>query len=165
MQRNAGLKWLRKNSSNANRNGVVYFADDDNAYDLKLFEEIRSTQLVSVFPVAFAGGLLVERPLVKHGKVTGFNTVWKPDRPFPIDMAGFAINLSLLLKYEAWFSLKVPRGYQESHLLKQLIHGFDQLEPKANLCTQVLVWHTRTENPKLKQEPKLLRPSNEGIEL
>ncbi len=38
-QRNLGLKWIRDNVQN--RNGVVYFADDDNTYDLRLFEEVR----------------------------------------------------------------------------------------------------------------------------
>ena len=38
LQRNAGLTWLRANNKT---NGVVYFADDDNTYDVRLFEEVR----------------------------------------------------------------------------------------------------------------------------
>ena len=41
LQRNAGLAWLRnylKTSPKAH--GVVYFADDDNTYDLRIFEEV-----------------------------------------------------------------------------------------------------------------------------
>lgn len=30
------------------------------------------------------------------------------------------------------------------------------LEPRANRCTQVLVWHTRTEPPKLAHEHELV---------
>ena len=37
-QRNAGIKWLRENATRA---GVVYFADDDNTYDLQIFEEVQ----------------------------------------------------------------------------------------------------------------------------
>ena len=37
-QRNAGLQWLRSHHDNSS--GVVYFADDDNKYDLRLFEEV-----------------------------------------------------------------------------------------------------------------------------
>ena len=37
-QRNTGIKWLREN---AKKDGVVYFADDDNTYDLRIFEEVR----------------------------------------------------------------------------------------------------------------------------
>jgi hypothetical protein len=34
--RNRGLEWLRTNA----KNGVFYFADDDNTYDIQLFEEV-----------------------------------------------------------------------------------------------------------------------------
>ena len=36
-QRNAGLKWIRKH---VKTDGVVYFADDDNTYDVRIFEEV-----------------------------------------------------------------------------------------------------------------------------
>lgn len=39
-QRNYGLSWIRKHV-NKNKQAVVYFADDDNTYHLKLFEEVR----------------------------------------------------------------------------------------------------------------------------
>lgn len=39
VQRNAGLKWLRTNL-HISAKGVVYFADDDNTYDLRLFNEV-----------------------------------------------------------------------------------------------------------------------------
>lgn len=164
LQRNMGLYWLRHHLTLLDQ-GVVYFADDDNTYDLQLFEEMRFTHKVSVWPVGLVGGLMVERPLVKDGRVVGWNTVWKIDRPFPIDMAGFAVNLTLLLQHqEATFSIKVPRGYQESKLLNSLVTVQD-LEPRADNCTKVLVWHTRTEYPKLKQEKKLRIPSDAGIEV
>lgn len=38
-QRNAALRWLRKNLKSS-ENGVVFFADDDNTYSLKLFNEV-----------------------------------------------------------------------------------------------------------------------------
>lgn len=37
-QRNKGLLWLRENVDAMN--GVIYFADDDNTYDLKIFDEV-----------------------------------------------------------------------------------------------------------------------------
>ena len=42
-QRNAGLSWLRQHYSPENCNGVVYFGDDDNKYDLRLFDEVSNT--------------------------------------------------------------------------------------------------------------------------
>ena len=41
-QRNAGLNWIRESCSNTTEKcrGVVYLMDDDNKYDLKLFEEV-----------------------------------------------------------------------------------------------------------------------------
>ena len=34
--RNAALQWVRQNR----KSGVLYFADDDNTYDIQLFEEV-----------------------------------------------------------------------------------------------------------------------------
>ncbi|KAI1288336.1 Galactosylgalactosylxylosylprotein 3-beta-glucuronosyltransferase 3 [Halotydeus destructor] len=166
-QRNRGIAWLRENKSKSPEvSGVVYFADDDNTYDLELFEEMRVTKTVSVWPVGLVGGLAVEKPHVEQGKVVGWNTRWKPDRPYPIDMAGFAVNLAHLLKRpEARFTYRVSRGFQESHLISLLVNGPDELEPKANHCSRILVWHTRTETPKLHQELQLEVPSNHGMDL
>ena len=63
-QRNAGLHWIRDTFRKIPSNqieGVIYFADDDNTYSLELFEEMRHTQTVSVWPVGLVGGLMVER--------------------------------------------------------------------------------------------------------
>ncbi|XP_032801137.2 uncharacterized protein LOC116938073 [Petromyzon marinus] len=161
LQRNAALKWLRDvygsfNSSPPPPDGVVYFADDDNTYSLDVFREMRSTLTVSVWPVAFVGGLRFESPAVgADGRVHGWRTVFDPRRPFAIDMAGFAINLRLLLdKPDAYFKFQgVKGGYQESSLLQQLVSR-DLLEPRASNCTKVLVWHTRTERPSFIYEGK-----------
>ena len=39
-QRNVGLAWLRENIQTETANGVVYFIDDDNTYDLEIFEQV-----------------------------------------------------------------------------------------------------------------------------
>lgn len=36
--RNRGLEWIRANATD----GVLYFADDDNSYDLEIFEEVNN---------------------------------------------------------------------------------------------------------------------------
>ena len=135
LQRNAGLHWLRDTFRNADAgssgrhaghgheglgvhldsDGVIYFADDDNTYTLELFEEMRYTHKVSVWPVGLVGGLMVERPKVDlaTGRVIGWDVTWNPSRPFALDMAGFAVNLKLFLsKPKAKFAYKVRRGFQ-----------------------------------------------------
>ncbi|XP_004682774.1 PREDICTED: galactosylgalactosylxylosylprotein 3-beta-glucuronosyltransferase 3 [Condylura cristata] len=163
-QRNRALDWLRngggavggeKDPPPPGTRGVVYFADDDNTYSRKLFEEMRWTRGVSVWPVGLVGGLRFEGPRVQDGRVVGFHTAWQSKRPFPLDMAGFAVALPLLLdKPSARFDATVPVGYLESSLLSHLVDPKD-LEPRAANCTRVLVWHTRTEKPKMKQEEQL----------
>ena len=148
VQRNKGIEYLRESGY---KRGVVYFADDDNTYDLALFKEMRDIKTVGVWPVGLVGGMLVEAPVVEDGVVVGFNSVWKPTRPFPIDMAGFAINLKLLLdKFDAWFEYEAPRGYLESTLLRQIVER-SELEPKADGCTKVYVWHTQTKKTNIKE--------------
>lgn len=79
--------------------------------------------------------------------MTGYRSGWKADRPFAIDMAGFAINLDLILKTkEAEFSYKMAKGLQESEFLSYFTK-MEDLEPLADNCSKVYVWHTRTEKP------------------
>ncbi|XP_046626686.1 galactosylgalactosylxylosylprotein 3-beta-glucuronosyltransferase I [Neodiprion virginianus] len=168
-QRNAGLKWLRENLT-PDDEGIVFFADDDNTYSIKLFEEMEKIKHVGVWPVGLVGGLMVEKPICDEAtrKVVGFNSAWKSDRPFPIDMAGFAFKLKLLFQHkDAWFSFEIQSGYQESEILRHITTR-DQLEPLADCCKKVYVWHTRTEPPKLSAEQLLTKKgkkSNEGIEV
>ncbi|XP_010564129.1 PREDICTED: galactosylgalactosylxylosylprotein 3-beta-glucuronosyltransferase 2 [Haliaeetus leucocephalus] len=116
---------------------------------------MRTTRKVSVWPVGLVGGRRYERPVVENGKVVGWYTGWRADRPFAIDMAGFAVSLQVILSHpKAVFKRRGSQpGMQESDFLKQ-ITTVEELEPKANNCTKVLVWHTRTEKVNLANEPK-----------
>ena len=67
--RRAALDWIRTHGES---DGVIYFADDDNSYDVRIFEEIRRTQLVSVFPVGLILKFGVSSPIVRDNRVTGF---------------------------------------------------------------------------------------------
>ena len=168
-QRNIGLAWIRNNVAQSQL-GVVYFMDDDNTYSLKVFEEMRYTKRGSVWPVGLSGGLKFEGPgTCKNGKVLTWYTLWQPDRPFPLDMAGFAVNIKLIFSYpEAKYSNLVPRGHLESHFLTAVGLSRQDVEAKADDCTKILVWHTRTEKPVLKQEMKLIKagkPSNPLMEV
>lgn len=61
--RRAALAWIRNNNK---KSGVLYFGDDDNTFDLKLFSEIRTTKKVSMFPVGLIGDYAVSTPVVKN---------------------------------------------------------------------------------------------------
>ncbi|XP_018430703.1 PREDICTED: galactosylgalactosylxylosylprotein 3-beta-glucuronosyltransferase 1-like [Nanorana parkeri] len=163
LQRNLGLSWLRETFYPEDApEGVVYFADDDNTYSLEIFEEMRYTKKVSVWPVAFVGGLRYESVKVNmEGKVAGWFVKIFPSRSFAIDMAGFAINLKLILeKRTAIFRLDVAAGYQEPSLLQDLV-TMEELEPKADNCTKILVWHTKTQTPNLRNDKNFTDPNVE----
>ncbi|PIO38216.1 hypothetical protein AB205_0048700 [Aquarana catesbeiana] len=68
---------------------------------------------------------------------------------------GFAVSLQVILSSpKAVFKRRGSQpGMQESDFLKQ-ITKVEELEPKADNCTKVLVWHTRTEKVNLANEPK-----------
>ncbi|KAG8326115.1 hypothetical protein J6590_050446 [Homalodisca vitripennis] len=130
--RRAALDWIRANV----KSGVLYFGDDDNTFDLKLFEEIRDTNKVSMFPVGLIGEYGVSAPIVKEGKVVGFYDSWPAKRKFPVDMAGFAVNVEYLLKYPN-ATMPFRAGYEEDRFLRSLGITLDMIEPKADSCTQV----------------------------
>lgn len=124
-----------------NKNGVVYFADDDNSYDVALFDEMRTTKEVSMWPVGLVAKFGVSSPVVQHGKVIGFFDGWEANRTFPIDMAGFSVNAEFLFSKKSY---KMPFlvGREEDMFLKQL-YPF-KIEPKADMCRKIMVWHTQT---------------------
>ncbi|RWS04304.1 glucuronosyltransferase sqv-8-like protein [Dinothrombium tinctorium] len=138
------LKWIRENLMNGSKEGVIYFADDDNTYDIRIFEEMRNTKKVSVWPVGLISKLGVSAPILdKHGKVIGFHDPFIEPRKFALDMAGFATNLQFFLsKPNATMPYKV--GYEEDYFIQSLDLSLSDLEPKAENCTQVYVWHTKT---------------------
>ncbi|CAH3022934.1 unnamed protein product [Porites evermanni] len=169
-QRNVGLKWIRDNIKANETKGVVYFADDDNTYDIRLFDEMRTINTVGVWPVAFTGAARWAGPICEDGHVVGFHTNWKPFRTFPVDMSAFAVSLKKLLveRPEARFDPDIKPGFLETSFLEQ-ITTMEQLEPKASNCMKVYVWHTRTETPIIningeKQLIKRGKPSNPDVE-
>ena len=93
---------------------------------------------IAVWPVALTGGLRFSGPICDNGNVVGFRTNWAPDRSFPIDMSGFAVNLKLLIedKPEVTFDSTAKRGYLEPTFLERLT-TMEQLEPMASNCTKV----------------------------
>lgn len=61
--RRAALQWVQENGEDS---GVLYFLDDDNAIDIRLFNEMRSTQTVSMWPVGLIGDYTVSSPVIRN---------------------------------------------------------------------------------------------------
>ena len=61
-----------------------------------------------------------------------------------IRQTGFAVNIELLKKYRP----KMPylAGFEETLFLENMNVTFEDIEPRANYCTEILVWHTQTKN-------------------
>ncbi|KAJ9587545.1 hypothetical protein L9F63_019021, partial [Diploptera punctata] len=131
--RNKGLDWIRANA----KTGVVYFADDDNTYDIQLFEEIRTTKRVSMWPVGLCTKFGLSSPVVVNGTFVGFYDGWVAGRKFPVDMAGFAVSVEFLLERPK-ASMPYKPGFEEDGFLKSLA-PFEpkEIELKAKNCTEI----------------------------
>ncbi|KAM7408152.1 hypothetical protein PAMA_002034 [Pampus argenteus] len=149
-QRNVALAWLRQHRTKRDA-GVVFFADDDNTYSLELFEEGPCKER--------AAGVQGKRRRKRKRNERQARGEWKEKMLIVLlemrSTRGFAVNLQVILANpRAQFKRRGSQpGMQESDFLKQ-ITKVTELEPKANNCTRVLVWHTRTEKPHLANEPK-----------
>ncbi|XP_076315061.1 galactosylgalactosylxylosylprotein 3-beta-glucuronosyltransferase S-like [Tachypleus tridentatus] len=135
----AAFKWIRENA----KSGVIFMADDDNVFDLRVFEEMRSTKNVSVWPV---GGTFVNElssPVVKNGMVIDFYDGFRIKRKFALDWAGFAVSVQHFLSTPGT-TVPYRNGFEEDLFLQSLRYELDDLEPKGNNCSEVLAWHTRT---------------------
>lgn len=159
--RNAALAWIRRESEAASggRPSVIYFADDDNAYDIRLFEEIRKTKKVSMFPVGCVDRTGVSTPVIhKNGSLIGYHDPFYAHRTYPIDMAGFAVNTDLITNSIAVFPHKT--GFLEDYFLRSLDFDDSEIEFLAENCTQILVWHVKT----MKTSPILQAKVNKTVQ-
>jgi hypothetical protein len=151
-QRDLGLDYI----VNQNLKGVVYLADDDNYYELKLFDEIRKTRRVAILPVGHLGPLEVERPIVRRGEVVQWHADWT-QRKYPVNMAGFAFSAALLhaLKKPYWIE-ELWGG--ETEFLERIINREDEIEFLCDDCKQCYVWHNQPLNEKPRQTRLRRRP-------
>lgn len=142
--RNRGLQWIRANATE----GVLYFADDDNTYNLEIFEQMRHIRKVGMWPVGLISKYGVSSPIVTNGTINGFYDGWIGGRKYPIDMAGFAVSVKFLLSRPKG-EMPFKAGYEEDGFLRSL----DPLDMKeidllAANCTEILTWHTQSKkNP------------------
>jgi len=129
-QRNQGLDFinsvLKNNPNSANQKALLYFADDDNTYHSNLFPTFKTfsspshqNKLIGLVPTGISGGLKWEGPICDQitGEILNFHTAWRPERPFPIDMASFVLKIEQFVKTQPRFSSATRRGYLESDFL------------------------------------------------
>ncbi|KAK7085023.1 hypothetical protein SK128_009859 [Halocaridina rubra] len=116
-----------------------------------------------MFPAGFVTRLQLSTPIIKNGQFTGWYDGWIADRKYPVDMATFAFSVELLHKRPranmAW-----SYSYQEESILASLGIKPEDIELKADGCTKILVWHTKSVKPKL-ADRDLLLPQYDGTNL
>lgn len=96
-----------------------------------------------MFPVGLVTKLGVSSPIIRDGKVAGYYDGWISNRKFPVDMAGFAVNVDYFLKFPKAVMPYIA-GREETKFLEQLDITNNDIEPLADDCQKILVWHTRT---------------------
>jgi len=122
---------------------VVFFCDDDNSYDIRLFDLMAEIPVgkIGMWPVGLVGGL--KGPICSDGKLVRFHSGWAPERPFPVDMASFAFHVSLLNENNPTFTCDSEQGMLETDFLQSL--GAEKSELYLPLdCKVVWIWHTQT---------------------
>uniref|UniRef100_B4N5C9 Galactosylgalactosylxylosylprotein 3-beta-glucuronosyltransferase n=1 Tax=Drosophila willistoni TaxID=7260 RepID=B4N5C9_DROWI len=142
--RNRGLDYLRANASE----GVLYFADDDNTYDISIFEQMRYIQKVGMWPVGLVTKTGVSSPIIRNGKLDGYYDGWIGGRKYPVDMAGFAVSVKFLHE-RPHAKMPFKPGYEEDGFLRSLGPLANaEIELLADQCRDILTWHTQTKkNP------------------
>jgi hypothetical protein len=163
-QRNRALQFIEQN----NLRGVVYFADDDNAYDTRLFEALREVRRVGVFAVGLVGRAGYEAPIVRAGRVVDFAShtpLWPINerRRFRVDMAGFAFASSHAQQERPRFDRRSFPGFLENDFLRYLADDLDDLEPLLSACSRVLVWHN-AKLPGSFDDPVVVYPQNWSLQ-
>lgn len=82
---------------------------------------------------------------------------------FPL---GFAVNLNYLAKFPNC-TMPYKAGYEEDAFLRSINLKIEDIEPKANDCSEVYVWHTRTTKtkaPTIRISKDVLDSTNTNLE-
>ncbi len=93
------------------------------------------------------GGVKVESPRVRNNTVVGWDVSYIPSRKFAIDMAGFAVNLHLILVHShAHFNKDCKPLVPEDCFLQMLNLSLDELQAFGHdrIPRDLFVWHTQT---------------------
>lgn len=98
---------------------------------------MRYTNKISMFPVGLVTSYGVSSPIVRNGSIDGFYDGWIGGRKFPVDMAGFAVNVKFFLSRP---KAKMPfsPGYEEDGFLKSLApFELKEIDLLASNCSEV----------------------------
>ncbi|CAD5220708.1 unnamed protein product [Bursaphelenchus okinawaensis] len=147
-QRNAALDYIRSNKESFKDSDVVYFANDENTYDKRLFDKfIRNVQKIGVW-AAGAGYVAAESPLVLNDQIIGWNTAWRPKREFALSFSQFAFNIKYITETNAKFDLRCAGLAMEDCFLRQLNIQKSDIQPFGyeGESKPIYVWHRRIDN-------------------
>ncbi|VDM61577.1 unnamed protein product [Angiostrongylus costaricensis] len=155
--RNLALQYVKENYYN-HREAVLYFSNDDNFYDVRLFNDyIRKVNRIGVWAAGLVGGAWVEAPRFSaNGKVIVWDAMFAPGRPFSIDMDGFKCLGAVAMNFNASFNTQCVRP--ESCFLWQFGFTKENLEAFGykDFLKEVLVWHTKTSKSKEDEDVETL---------
>lgn len=135
IQRNLALEYIYDNGLD----GLIYNADDDNRYDPDIFEILRQTKKFSILPVGNLGPNSIEKAILINDKFTGWDSGWI-ERKYPVDMAAFCFDYSLLSRLTKPFWLFNGLG-GESEFIDKLIDSVEDIEFLAHDEDKIYVWH------------------------
>ena len=92
---------------------------------------------MSVWPVGFVGGARWAGPVCSGNRVVDFHTKWHRNTQFPMDNAGFAVNIRILISRKPNVNFLPIRERVQSKFLEKLTTR-NKLEGLANNCTKVI---------------------------
>ncbi|KAL3102339.1 hypothetical protein niasHS_003748 [Heterodera schachtii] len=153
--RNVGLDFVRQHYALFPHNGVGPSLRSSvaslclcNWFFFRSQRYIKKVRTIGIWAVGLAGSAIVEAPHVENGTITKWDVVYAPKRRFAVDMAGFAVNLRLILNKNASFNLGCVRLSPESCFLAQFGIPREKVEPFGwnDEPKEILVWHTKTKN-------------------
>uniref|UniRef100_A0A914ZM47 Galactosylgalactosylxylosylprotein 3-beta-glucuronosyltransferase n=1 Tax=Parascaris univalens TaxID=6257 RepID=A0A914ZM47_PARUN len=146
--REFGMKFVIRQFAHFSNHAVIYFADDDGAYDFRIFDSyIRNVQTIGVWAIGLAGNETVVAPAVDtSGAVSGWLTKEHQDSQWPLDAPGFAINLSVLLNHSNFTLAECEVPLPQECLLSQLGLTKENAKPFGyNIVPRdVLAWQPTT---------------------
>ncbi|KAH8379300.1 hypothetical protein KR009_004102 [Drosophila setifemur] len=158
--RNRGLEYLRQHATE----GVLYFADDDNTYDISIFEQMRYISKVAMWPVGLVTKTGVSSPIILKGQLVGWYDGWIGGRKYPVDMAGFAVSVKFLNERPK-AQMPFKPGYEEDGFLRSLAPlDNSDIALLADECRDILTWHTQTKKNAPAQALNRTRYRNTNLE-